>query len=320
MLFPCSWQNYSVFTLYSVTDIHLVHEAVFDPQILVEVSGVDRIGSLTSSKVWEIDIPGRITPGSFSPGGAETLGKVLRDSIERRILLWVSLIEPEKLADLHKCLGKNVFVTAGPGTPVPADMRLRHPGTKMLIPVAVSPVTLLRRLLSGTEAEKEWVRFHLEGIDSKAVSTACYAMLREAKVEVLERSRAFRLMHSPTFVAYAVILIYSLLRALPVLWVPNFRGNVWVLWGIDVVSAIPYTWGILEFVVGKTRLRRFVGMIVTLVTFISPYIYFWSHGDHYPFFVNLVVAGMITAAILLELYRAIRDRQVSRVLRRPAGV
>ena len=41
--------------------------------------------------------------------------------------------------------------------------------------------------------------------------------------------------------AYVVVFIYSSLRALPVAFVPGFRGQWWVLWLIDILTTVPYT-------------------------------------------------------------------------------
>lgn len=305
-----------MFTLYSITDIHLANEVPFDPRVLLEVSGVDRVGSLSAAKVWEVEMLGRLDSQRLEGDAGTSVAKLLADSLVRRVYLWISVVDPQRLERLQQLYGSDVFVAAGPRTPVPTHMKLRHPQADELVPVAVNPLRLVERLLSGAERERRWVQVQLEGIDSKTISSQAYRVLVDGGVDVLARSRAFRALHSPKFIAYLVVFVYSLLRALPVFWVPNFRGNVWVLWAIDVVSAIPYTWGILEFVVGRTWWRRTAGLLVTIVTFVSPYIYFLTNGRHYPFFVNLVVAGMIASAILFEGYRWIRDRRVAAVLRK----
>ena len=110
-------------------------------------------------------------------------------------------------------------------------------------------------------------------------------------------------------------MAYSLCRALPVLWVPHFHGSIWVLWGIDIVTAIPYTWGVVTLVTGRTWRWRLAGLAVTLVTLMAPYVYFWSHGRAYPPIVDVVIGLLIAGAVLLELVRWLRDRRVAAVVR-----
>ena len=56
------------------------------------------------------------------------------------------------------------------------------------------------------------------------------AALRAAGVTVMERAATVRLARNPVALAYVVVFIYSSLRALPVVFVPGFRGQWWVLY------------------------------------------------------------------------------------------
>ena len=51
------------------------------------------------------------------------------------------------------------------------------------------------------------------------------AALRAAGVAVMERAATVRLARNPVALAYVVVFIYSSLRALPVAFVPGFRGQ-----------------------------------------------------------------------------------------------
>ena len=97
-----------------------------------------------------------------------------------------------------------------------------------------------------------------------------------------------------------------------------------MLWTIDIVTAVPYAWGIIAMVAGRRRRIRFAGFLVTLITFVLPYVYFFfagSHGDgnHYPGWVIMVVIGLVLATVLLEGGHWLRDVAVARGLRARAG-
>ncbi|MDR6939737.1 hypothetical protein [Arcanobacterium hippocoleae] len=302
-----------MFSLYSVTEIPLTRQVSFDPQVVAQEANVDRVGALTASRVWDVNALSGFR-GDLESDAGNLLGAELRQAIERRIFLWLDLIDVQQFAKAQEFFGADVVVRAGAICAPEHGTIRRYGDVRDVVPVAVNPAKLLRRLVNGTPEELAWVRKHLDGIDSKAISSANFKILIDAQVNIIVRSLLHRAMYSPTFIAYAVVFIYSSLRALPVVFVPHFQGNIWVLWGIDVISAIPYTWGLIEIFRGRTWLRRVAGLVVTIVTFMAPYIYFWMHGRHYPASVNLIVAGMILGAILIELYRWQRDKEVRKVL------
>ena len=186
--------------------------------------------------------------------------------------------------------------------------------------VAVSPRHLLDEWSTGTPAQIGFLRTVLEGTDPLRVSRHTLAALREAGVDLVPRAEIVRLLHNPRFLAYATVFIYSSLRALPATFAPGFRGNPWVLWTIDIVTAVPYTWGIIAMVAGRRRRIRFTGFLVTLITFVAPYVYFFFAGGNggsnsYPQWVIMVVIGLVLATFLLEGGRWLRDVAVARGLR-----
>lgn len=231
-------------------------------------------------------------------GGADRIGGIHSAGVR----------EVDVFHDLDPALG-------GPAAPVPEHWRLRLPEAAELTPVAISPSTLVRVKLAGSDADRAWIRRHLEGVDSTRLSRADFAALQAGGVDILIRSDLYRTLHSPGFWAYAVVMAYSLCRALPVLWVPHFTGSIWVLWGIDVVTAVPYTWGVVTLVAGRTLGRRLFGLVVTLVTLMAPYVYFWTHGSGHPPIVDVVIGLLIAGAVLLEVGRWLRDRRVAAVVR-----
>lgn len=109
--------------------------------------------------------------------------------------------------------------------------------------------------------------------------------------------------------AYIGVFIYSCLRALPLMWVEEFHGSVLTVWLLDVISALPYTWGVIRFVTGVSKRERYIGFLVALGTFAMPYVYFWTHGDSYPPEVIIIVVAMMLAALGLESYKYIQHKR-----------
>ncbi|SJN22799.1 hypothetical protein FM125_04305 [Micrococcus lylae] len=299
--------------LFSLTEVPLVRSVSFDPDVLVKVSGADRIGGLRSVNVREVDVLHDLRPAQ-AEAVMEAVGAMLKDSLARRVCLWLAAVDSVDLPRLQELFGE-ALVVAGPLCPVPEQWRLRLPDAVELVPIAVNPSTLMRLKLAGTDVEQAWARRHLEGLDSARLSGADLRVLRDGGVDLLERSGLYRTLHSPVFWAYTVVMAYSLCRALPVLWVPHFHGNIWALWGIDVVTAVPYTWGVVTLVAGRTWRWRLTGLIVTLVTLMAPYVYFWSHGRGYPPIVDVIIGVLIAGAVLLEVGRWLRDRRVAAAVR-----
>ncbi|WP_124053832.1 hypothetical protein [Arcanobacterium ihumii] len=300
-----------MFTLYSIADVPLLSQVSFNPEVIIAESGADRIGSLNSSQVMEMDILNEVDDLDNSAGMA--IGQELKYAISRRILLWVAVVDSNNVDRLKVTMGEDVVRIAGKKFATPGYLQHRFPHSQTLVPVVVSPTKFLRSLLEK-QNRNDWVCDHLEGIDSRKIASENFILLKKHEVSIVERTLFFRMFHSPKFIAYLVVFVYSSLRALPVVFVPHFHGNVWVLWSMDVFTAVPYTWALIEMFAGRTWLRRLIGLIVALGTFIAPYIYFWANGKHYPPIVNAIVIGFIVTAILIEIYRWGRDRTVSSVV------
>lgn len=291
----------------SVLDTPEARNGNWDPEVLKEVSGVDRIGSLAVRHTAYIEAldefareasPDVLRPNSWGIA----FGHRLKEALEHRCTLWLSFVSADSLDTLEDFIGGGLIRIAGP---MRADQK---------IPVALNPVALVTTWSENPE-KAHYLRHVLRNADTLRASHRAIAALRRAQVRIRERSRLARLIIDPRFVAYFVVFVYSSLRALPVVLVPGFHGRVWVLWLIDIITAIPYTWGLLALVAGRTFFTRLAGLVVTIVTFVSPYIYFWMHGKNYPPGVTAFVVAMIIGAIALEGIRWLRDRLVARGLR-----
>ena len=320
--------------LRSVIELPIAQRHVLDPEILRTVAAVDRVGDLTRFNVAEVPELARVS----SPEELLTpdehgwaLGHALSLAVEHGQRLWLSEVNPEQLERLRAVLGETLVHIASLDerkdirfSATDDDTGAGGESSGSSVIVAVSPRRLLDGWATGTPEQIGYLRTVLEGTDPLRVSRHTLAALHEAEVDLVPRSGIVRLLHNPRFLAYAVVFIYSALRALPAVYAPGFRGNLWVLWTIDIVTAVPYAWGIIAMVAGRRRRIRFAGFLVTLITFVLPYVYFFfagSHGDgnHYPGWVIMVVIGLVLATVLLEGGHWLRDVAVARGLRARAG-
>ena len=279
---------------------------------------VNEIGDLTRFNVAEVPELAHLSspPELLAPDEhGWALGHALSLAVEHGQRLWLSEVTPAQLERLRAVVGEELVHIASPDEP--GDAGSDADGN---VVVAVSPRRLLDEWATGTPAQISYLRTVLEGTDPLRVSRHTLAALREAEVELVPRAGIVRLLHNPRFLAYATVFIYSSLRALPAVYAPGFRGNPWVLWTIDIVTAVPYTWGIIAMVAGRRRRIRFTGFLVTLITFVAPYVYFFFAGGNggsnsYPQWVIMVVIGLVLATFLLEGGRWLRDVAVARGLR-----
>ena len=322
--------------LRSVTELPITQRHVLDPEVLRTVAVVDRVGDLTRFNVAEVPELAQVSSPEELLAPDErgwALGHALSLAVEHGQRLWLSEVTPAQLEQLRMVLGEHLVHIASldeaagteeAGGDDPAVESAVEALVDEVTVVAVSPRHLLDEWSTGNPAQIGFLRTVLEGTDPLRVSRHTLAALREAGVDLVPRAEIVRLLHNPRFLAYATVFIYSSLRALPATFAPGFRGNPWVLWTIDIVTAVPYTWGIIAMVAGRRRRIRFAGFLVTLITFIAPYVYFFfagSHGDgnHYPGWVIMVVIGLVLATVLLEGGRWLRDMAVARGLRARAG-
>lgn len=296
-------------TLGSVLDHPFVHEHALNAPKVLEISGLNRLGDLSAKNVAVVDTLRTLiysTPESFFEldDVAVALGTSLRQAASSRHAVWLSALTPEELRAAVAILGEDLIHRVGIGED-------RDGARDGRIPVAVSPVRMMEAWSEGTPQQQRALKELLHGADTLIMQRRVLAAARRVGTRLIERNRVRRVLYNPKVIAYLIVFIYSSLRALPVMLVPGFHGKVWVLWSIDITTAIPYTWGIIEMFAGRTFLRRMIGLMVTIVTFMSPYVYFWVYGRDYPLWVNVVVGLLIVGAIAVEFLRWLRDRYVA---------
>ena len=252
-------------------ELSVVQSCAFDTTKLAHTAGVSRLAELGRREVREL------TPQTLST--TDDFYSEVRDALEHRALIWlIGPIDTEQLKEL-----------AGPLFGLFMNVGAEH--SDELLPDAS-------------------FRAALEGMNATRTPHGLAHQIEAAGVKVFKRSLITRVLKDPRFWVYAVVFVYSSLRALPVVFVPQFHGSVAVLWGIDVLTAIPYTWGILAMITASRPLERYTGAIVALATFMAPYVYFWVHGRGYPGSVIIIVGLMIAASIATEVWRGVQNTRL----------
>ena len=229
------------------------------------------------------------------------LSHELHDAIQRRVRLWIANIPTRDLPRLRHALGADIIHEAG----------VARDG---YTPVAMSPLELLEHWASGSDEQREFMRVAMAGLDTLTTSSHATHASRAVGASIIERAGFLKLCRNPKFIAYVVVLVYSMARAVPVMYVPHFRGDWRILWAIDMITAIPYTWGLIEMVAGQKFWHRIVGAATAAVTFLAPYVYFLMYGRHAPPGVWTAIACIFFGGIFLEVFRYRRDRAVKKGL------
>lgn len=313
----------------SILDLPFTHAFALDPQAVINISGVARLSELNAKNVVTIDSLRSLAHTNTQDfyaidDAAEALGTALRMAISSRQLLWFSSLPESDVDKVQNILGGDIVHVVGPELAVDKldDSTLELPTAlkqrgEPLVPIAISPSELVQAWAHGSLEQQKLLAYLLEGTNTLVMQQKDLQALRKVGTKLIERNPVWRLLYNPKVLAYLVVMVYSSLRALPVVFVPGFHGNVWVLWSIDIITAIPYTWGIVEMITGRSFGRRMLGLLITLVTFVSPYVYFWANGRDYPMWVTIFVIALIVAACAVEYVRWLRDRAISAILRQP---
>ena len=313
----------------SILDLPFTHAFALDPQVVIDISGVARLSELNAKNVVTIDSLRSLAHTNTQDfyaidDAAEALGTALRMAISSRQLLWFSSLPHSDVGKVQNILGGDIVHVVGPELAVDKldDSTLELPTAlkqrgEPLVPIAISPSELVQAWAHGSLEQQKLLAYLLEGTNTLVMQQKDLQALRNVGTKLIERNPVWRLLYNPKVLAYLVVMVYSSLRALPVVFVPGFHGNVWVLWSIDIITAIPYTWGIVEMITGRSFGRRMLGLLITIVTFVSPYVYFWANGRDYPMWVTIFVIALIVAACAVEYVRWLRDRAISAILRQP---
>lgn len=272
---------------FAPLELPALRDAEIDYEAVLRTARVHQLAELGRREVREVAAADLIEP--------DRLLELLRDSIEDRCILWVCVVDSvQERAAIEEAL--------------PALVRIlgRHRDGRTVIGLHTASIT---RSVITEHPEKLSV---FTGIDTAYLPRDIVRSLTKARVALTHTNSLMRLAREPKSWVYLTIFIYSSLRALPVMFVPQFHGSLLWLWVIDIGTAIPYTWGLLAMFTAAVPWVRLAGMVTTVVTFIAPYVYFWLHGDDYPPYITLVIIGMIVASIGVEAWRFTQERRLQR--------
>lgn len=271
----------SVFALETIAELPL------DPVSVRRVAQVHRLAELGPRDVREVTSDLLLDPA--------VLAAAVRESLESGCRLWVLAIdETTRLVPETQFIGD--LTPLGPSV---SDGRRVY---------GIAPVEVARRLLlAHPEHASVFNEMNADGLPQDVL-----ARLADLRITVRRRSPLARLLRNPRLWIYLVVFVYSALRALPVALVKEFHGSIVVLWAIDIITAIPYAWGILALVAGRTRRIRFLGAVTGVVTFVAPYVYFGLHGHDYPPHVIVVIAAMVLGGVGLETWKFHRESRLGR--------
>jgi hypothetical protein len=289
-----------------------------DPEVIKLVSGVNRLSDIKYSEV--IEVSGlasiQLDPSFNKRGRREELdatrllyASIIRHSLDEGHKLWLLNIDEKLLRSLEVLIGREQVHRLGEAK------KYIGPST---VPVAINPQEVVRAAFADEsefgEMKRQYLLESLPGVRGKYLPKDIKDSLTEHNIPYEEEAQLRRLLTNRRALAYAAILGYSSARALPVGAVEEFQGSVPLLWAIDIGTAVPYTWGLIETVAAKTPVRRVVGATVAGGSFVAPYAYFWAEGQDYPPYVNAVIGGLIGTATLLEVAKARKDHKIYRRL------
>lgn len=272
-----------------------VQKLAIEPTDLREAAGVQRLAELGPANTSFVSAQALL-------GGDESL-TLIRKACEAGETLW--LVHPQSPAET-------------------ADLNSRYPGTVSVLATETDKEAALLglrppRLLRSALATNSGAAAAFEGMDSAKLDRATVHALRDYGIRLHRDSWLRRGLNHPQFIVYIAVFVYSALRALPVSFVKEFHGSIFIFWALDLVTAVPYTWGVLAMLFGKHFWLRITGALTTIVTFVAPYVYFWTHGDGYPPYVPVVIGVLTLITVSSELIKYIQERNLERLYQRGEG-
>tara|TARA_B100001105_G_C22400046_1_gene448955 strand:- start:2190 stop:3401 length:1212 start_codon:yes stop_codon:yes gene_type:complete len=289
-----------------------------DPEIIREVAGVERLSAISPSQVIEVSALASL-PREGDSGKPVTdldatrliYSQILRHSLDAGHRLWVMNTHPRLVRHLRILLG---------------DEQVRQIGDErdymgsVTMPVALNPQEVVRSALDDDgplgAMKREYLQRVLPGVKGGALTPALRETLDEHEIPYGSPNVMQRLKKHHKALAYTGITAYAAARAVPLASIEEFQGNPWVFWGIDVGTAFPYTWGLIEVATAKKPARKVLGGAVAAGSFAAPYVYFWAEGEQYPVWVNGIVAGIIGVAGLAAVRGVKKDLALDQGLRR----
>lgn len=270
---------------FAVTQLPALSGLRIDPEKLKEAAHVKQLSDLTVRAVRQV---------CLSVLDRTEMLRELRTSLEDRCIVWVIECPTAEQSDALTSAFPNLCVLLGQS----------HTGTQVF---GIHTASLMRQIIRNTPEDLHY----FSEIDTAYLPHDIERSLKKHRIALYHTSWLVQRFREPRTWVYITIFLYSALRALPAMWVPQFHGSVFWLWTIDILTAIPYTWGLLAMFTASKFWLRLAGFITTVVTFVAPYVYFWMHGDNYPKTVVIFIVVMIALSVASEVWRYITEKRLA---------
>lgn len=286
-----------------------------DADAVRHAAGVDRLTQIKSRDVIEVSALASVRVGEQQTldGEMDTTrlmyATILRESLDSGHKLWMMNTHEKLVRRLEIMLGKEQVHRLGEvmfykGSPT--------------IPVAINPQRVVETAFEDTtrigDMKREYLKETLQGVNDRHLSKRLIELFDEHGIEHQEASALSKLGKHKKALAYAGITGYAISRGIPVAAVEEFEGSPAAFVAIDVATAFPYTWGLIEVASAKKPSRKVLGGTVAAGSFVAPYAYFFAEGEGYPMWVNGVAAGIIGVAGLTAVRGVMKDRQIEQAL------
>lgn len=283
-------------------DITFGEDFILYPEAVRDAAGVSRFSDLKDSQIREF--PEISNP--LEDKVRKALISNLRDSVRKKERLWIMPMNRDTRISWQDWLPAGVIRQLGP--------EQEYEGTQ-IIPMGIAPVPLIEALLQrGNTADMIFLHTALHDLSIRSFSSRIYRKIRAAGIKIVHRSWLVRAMSNPKVIAYLIVFSYSVFRALPVSFVEEFHGSILVLWLIDLITVIPYTWGLISLVTARAFKTRLLALLITILSLMAPYVYFAYYGSGYPPHILAIVGILILSTFILEGYRIWGDYRIKRLL------
>ena len=288
----------------------VIASAGIDPDLVCAVAGVQRLAELGPRNT-------RTVPLDALTGGASRL-RTLRKALEQGVIVLFASDDATAAADFASSWSPGASPQDGHDLPADVAVRVGAAGVNGFdganlsdgsgAVYALNVAQLLRHCLAHDEAATLEA---LRGMPTRRVHREALALIPDTAPVRRESALRRALLH-PSLPVYAIVFVYSSLRVLPVALIREFHGSLLVLWAIDVITAVPYTWGVLAMLFDPRRRIRLIATATTITTFVVPYVYFWLNGKGYPPYVPIVIAVLTVSSMLLEANRYAQEKRLRR--------
>ncbi|MBS5963338.1 hypothetical protein [Varibaculum cambriense] len=315
-----------------LTDLAVVSQYALDPVVICRSAGLHRVSELgrgcTRDVSWLFSLPEQSLDQFLATDEGERFLWQLRADLQQALKVWLGGGSREEAERFSRMLGTgNILDTAQ--YPEGRDYPQRLVGAILTceqeedtkIPWMLDPENLVEALIERWEDlsvhSRQRIRHAFLGIDATHLPPKIASGLKTCGIIQTRRSHLTKWLTDPKVLAYLVVIIYSSLRVLPVSLVKEFHGSLLVLWTMDIVTAIPYTWGVLAMFTAKRQSVRIIGTLTTAITFAAPYVYFAMTGKDYPTYVIVIVILFIISGFFVEGSKYLRERYLVNFLQKP---